>query len=246
MKAQKEAVLIHGWDPRQYNQALSPGAGPESAWSHRKEFVELMKQRFDVRYFGLPGFDGVPEPDVTRYEVEDFADSFAKWMEESGKEARVIVGYSFGGEIALDYKVRYGVETPVVLISPALARKVTWRSKIAGMSGRFVPSFMETGLKDAYQKMFSRYYREGTAFLKQSYDQVVRRDMTDELLRVDPGGVLLIYGSRDEVTPWSLVQEKAIERGLDYCIIEDGGHNIGQTHPNELVEAIDGFLNQSK
>ena len=60
--------------------------------------------------------------------------------------------------------------------------------------------------------------------------------------KVKVDGLLLIYGTNDDTTPWRLVKEKALQLGIEHCLIEAGAHNIGQTHPRKIFEAINDFL----
>lgn len=238
----KEAILIHGWDPNYYNKNVAANSSENIAWSHRPDLIRLLSEHYDLEYFNLPGFAGVPEPKERYYDVEDFTDRLASWIGSNEKDPKVIIGYSFGGAVALDYKSRYKTNTPVVLISPAIVRQESAKSTIGNTAKQIVPPSLISPLKDVYQKIFSRYYRLGTPFLRSSYDHIVRRDLSSLLDEVDPGGALLIYGNKDTSTPWHLVEQKVKAAGLDYEIIEGGGHNIGQTHPDNIVAAINQFL----
>ncbi|PIR42379.1 hypothetical protein CO058_01160 [candidate division WWE3 bacterium CG_4_9_14_0_2_um_filter_35_11] len=64
------------------------------------------------------------------------------------------------------------------------------------------------------------------------------------LLEIDSGGILLIYGTKDSSTPLSIVEDKTLQAGLDYVVIPDGAHNIGQTHPQEIAGNIYSFLHK--
>lgn len=238
----KEAVLIHGWDPRYYNRNVSR-SGPESiAWSHRSKLIELLEKRFKLSYFNLPGFSGNPEPNKPYFEVENFTDSFALWMKKNGNRVELLIGYSFGGVLALDYTVRYGGTVPAVLISPAISRRQSVWSEMGHQGKKLVPIQWTEGAKGVYQTIFSRYYRQGTSFLRRSYDKVARRDVRDLLHKVDPKNVLLVYGANDKATPWELVKSIVITEDINYHLVDGGNHNIGQTHPQEIVQAIDSFL----
>ncbi len=238
----KETLLIHGWDPQFYNNNVGENATDDIAWRHRPDLIRLLSKKYSLNYFNLPGFCGVPEPDKEEFNVEDFTDSFADWIEKSKEKPKVIIGYSFGGVVALDYKARYDNSIPTILISPALYRGESAKSRFAHLAKNVIPEGISEPLKKYYQYLFSRYYRNGTPFLRESYDLIVRRDMTPELKKIDPRSLLLIYGSEDSVTPWKQVENDAATLGLQYGVIEKGGHNIGQTHPEEIAALIDKFL----
>lgn len=241
-----EVILIHGWDSNHYNSKTPEVRDESLAWSHRPELVHLLSKRFKLRYYNLPGFVGKPEPTSTHYDVEDFARDFNVWKERECPNPALIVGYSFGGTVALAHKAITQDPTPTILISPAIFRRGGLRSKAAHRVKDLVPKMWTDRFKHLYQVVASRYYRGGTPFLRRSYNIIVRRDLTPLLSQIDPKRTLLIYGEHDSDTPWELVRDEVTRLGLPHHIITGGGHHIGQTSPAEIVEHIDKFLKQSE
>ena len=241
-----EAILIHGWDPKYYNSKTPETQDESLAWSHRPELVNLLSERFDLRYYNLPGFVGKPEPETEFYDIEDFANSFKVWKDTECPNPALIIGYSFSGAVALVHEALTQDPTPTVLISPAIFRGEGLRSGVAHRVKGMVPEMWTNHFRHLYQTIASKYYREGTPFLRKSYNTIVRRDIRPLLNQTDPGGILLIYGEHDSDTPWELVRDEVIRLGLSHHVIADGEHNIGQTSPLEIVEHIDEFLQQRK
>lgn len=239
-----EAVLIHGWNPDLYNANVPENSDESIGWSKQSALVGLLSERFNLNYYNLPGFCGQNEPAVNHYDVEDFADEFARWKESNVPNPSVIVAYSFGGAVALGYKARYNDPTPVVLISPAIYRGESVRSGVASVAKHVIPVPLIDYFKHLYQFAWSPYYRKGTPFLRSTYDTIVRRDLRPLLGQVDPGGVFLVYGLKDEDTPWDLVKDKVEQAGINYHLIANGAHGIGITHPNEIMEVINKYLPQ--
>lgn len=238
----REAVLIHGWDPQYYTNNLS-GSQPENiAWSRRGRFIELLQQRFITRYYNLPGFCGRQAPDQSAFNIEDFTDDFYHWIQSNGENTKLIIGFSFGGVIALDFIRRYHPDIPAVLVSPALVRQQTWRSNLGKLSRDFIPAGLYPAIKLWYQQLTSAYFRQGDSFIKASYDTIARRDVSSWLSQIDPGSLLLIYGSKDSSTPWTKVEKQVVSSNLDYYIVAEGEHNIGQTHPEHIINAIVQYL----
>ncbi len=243
----KEMVLIHGWDTNCYNSKIIDKPVAENiAWTHRNQLLSLLSSNFRLTYFNLPGFCGTPEPKKDYFNVEDFTNYFNTWISKQEKQPEIILGYSFGGVVALDYKVRYKLNIPIILISPALLRSTSLKSRLAQHGKNLIPEVLSKQLKGQYQHLFSKYYREGSSFLRNSYDHIVRRDMSRELAQVDKNSILLIYGAKDTSTPWLAVKDKTSEADLDYLLIANGEHSIGQTHPKEIVDAINAFLNKNE
>ncbi len=239
----KEVVLIHGWGTKNYNSNLVNEVGSENvAWKERRELIDKLEEKYVLKYFNLPGFCGVPEPEADSFDLEDFADYFAKWLENQGTKPLAIIGYSFGGALALEYKCRYKSDIPLALVAPALKRQETARSYAASLGKNIIPSKYFDLLKSFYQVVFSKYYREGTPFLRASYDKIARRDVRSLLGEVSPKDILLVYGDSDGSTPFSYVSELVDKRDLNCYVIAGGDHNIGQTHPDEISSAIIDFF----
>lgn len=241
----KEIVMIHGWGTSSYNSNLDcENASDDVAWSQRQDLINLLKKKYSIRFFNLPGFCCVNEPQEQAFDLEDFSDYLDSWIKDKNIKPEAIVGYSFGGAVALDYKVRHKSNTPVILISPALKRKETVRSQIGRMGKNIVPQKYFDSLKTLYQTVFSKYYREGTPFLRASYDRIARRDIRPLLGMVDPKDILLIYGDSDTSTPADYVSEIVEKNNLNCLVIKGGDHNIGKTHPQIIAKTIIDFLSK--
>lgn len=236
-------MMIHGWGTQSYNSNLDCEIVKEDvAWSQRRELVNLLGKKYSIRFFNLPGFCCVKEPENQAFDLEDFSDYLKMWIDDQNVKPEAIIGYSFGGAVALDYKVRHRSNIPVILISPALKRRETIKSQMGKMGKHIVPQRYFDSLKSLYQSIFSKYYREGTPFLRESYDKIARRDIRPQLEMVDPEDILLIYGDSDTSTPADYISEIVEKNNLNCLIIKGGDHNIGGTHPGEITSAIIDFL----
>lgn len=240
----KLAVLVHGWDPKYYNNNLPSQVASDIAWSSRRKLIKQLQISLDVRFYNLPGFCHTKIPTKKpAYNVEDFTSSLDTWLKDKKIKPDVFIGYSFGGAVLLDYLANYKTDALFVLISPAIIRAETSRSKLAHLSKSFLPEVLVKFLKHPYQYFASKYYRKGDSFLRKSYDLIVRRDLRDLLRSVDKKRLLLIYGGGDTETPYHLVQKTVEKLSLNHFVIEGGGHSIGQTHPAQIAKAIHKFLN---
>lgn len=235
-----EIILIHGWDPSKYSNSNNSG-GVGAAWTHRTELINLLEKKYKIHYCNLPGFLGVPEP-TRPYDLEDFSSYLKDWKARWCPDPLFILGYSFGGAVALTHKVIYNDTARIVLVSPALERQLGMRSLIGGYSKKFIPKFAMQNLKSFYQQLMSPYYRSGSDFLRQSYDLIVRRKILNELGNIPTNSALLIYGDQDKDTPWSIAKPIVTELNIKHSVIVGGRHSIGQTHPKEIVDAITAFI----
>jgi pimeloyl-ACP methyl ester carboxylesterase len=236
----KELVLVHGWDPQKYSKFCKNAI---SAWDQRTRLIKEIEKYYTVHYFNLPGFCGTPEPNARVWDVEDFARAFNDWIIERKLNPEIVLGYSFGGAIALLWKLVFVSETPIVLVSPAITRRETKKSRIGRIGERLFGKTNSVGklLKHCYLYLFNKYYRLGTPFLRNTYDRIVRRDLRDELIKVPPDQVLLVYGERDTATPWTDVKDIALNGNFPHVVIPNGTHAIGETHPREIMDAIADF-----
>ena len=82
----------------------------------------------------------------------------------------------------------------------------------------------------------------GTKFLRNTYQNIVRIKMLDELELFNPKDFQLIYGSKDDmVNPnkvLSTVNSNFKER---IAIINGGGHDIANTHTKDVIDIINNF-----
>lgn len=241
-----EAILIHGWDPQFYNVNVTDNPPENIAWEHRSGLLNLLSQEFDLGYYNLPGFCSICEPNEGLYDVEDFARNFGEWTEQQKKSPKLIIGYSFGGAVALMHKMLSNDSTPTVLISPAIYRRESKRSGVAHLAKRYVPQIWEDQVRHLYQLAMSTYHRNGTPFLRRTYNTIVRRDLRGLLNTVDASSLYLIYGEKDRDTPWDLVRPQVQDSNIGHHVMASGDHNIGQTHPEEIVQKIALFLQQNK
>src|SRR3989338_2165177 len=109
-------LLIHGWN---YTNYTSSGCG--DAWANRSSFVTSLSKYFEVIIFNWPGFCGEKDPE-TSWDIDDFAKLIQKKVRQEKPD--YILGYSFGGAVALRWKKITGdIHIKVILISPAIIRK---------------------------------------------------------------------------------------------------------------------------
>lgn len=236
----KTLVLIHGWGTSGYNSNLPTKPPEDDAWKTRIKLLSLLRRKYQLLFYNLPGFCGVREPKEKSFDVEDFSDLFHKWLTKNSIVPQAIIGYSFGGAVTLSYKTRYQSKTPIILISPALKRKESFKSHLASLGKRIIPESILKSLKPAYQSLFSRYYHQGTPFLRASYDKIARRDLRPLLSKINPKEILLIFGNSDTATPHTYIKGFGKEKSV--CIIKNGDHEIGATHPQEIFKLINNFV----
>ena len=112
----KQMALLHGWNYRNYTKS-----GCTDAWHNRESLVEELSKHFDIIKLNLPGFCGQKEPEK-EWSVVNFADFFEDCLEKNNQRPSIVLGYSFGAAVALEWKLKYKKPAKIVLISPAITR----------------------------------------------------------------------------------------------------------------------------
>ncbi|TRZ77942.1 alpha/beta hydrolase [bacterium] len=241
----KRIALIHGWNYKNYSAC----AKSDNAWEDRADLLKEIGKDFEVFGFNLPGFCRESEPKNSSWEIEDFARYFENLLVKKNFVPDVVLGYSFGGAIALKWKILFKKDTKVVLVSPALLRAYSNKkpqSVLRKVVKTLLPNFLIEILRDFYLAHIVKnpYYYHGTKFLRRTYLNIVSVDMSEELQNVLSNEVQLIFGENDTATPPQLLLEKIQSQELKnrFAIIKDGDHDIGQTHYKEICEVIKKFM----
>lgn len=230
-------VLIHGWDNKNYSKY-----GGNDAWENRKLFVEELSLKFNVIKLNLPGFAGEPEPDKP-WDLQDFAIFFENYLKKNLIKPDIVLGYSFGAAVALSWKLKFQSKCKIILVSPAISRaykKQGFVQKISFLK-KLIPFFLTQIVRDLYlRKIGNRFYIDGTNFLKNTYLNIVKIDLSENIKQVNPDDVLLIFGANDTATPPSVLLDRLSMTPLKdrIKIIEGGNHNIAQTHFKEISKLV--------
>ncbi len=229
-------LLIHGWNYINYTSS-----GRTDAWSNRSKFVLVLSRYFNVAMINLPGFCGEPDPEKP-WTLDDYVDYVGKVIEKEKPD--YILGYSFGGAIALRWKKENeenGVKA--ILVSPAILRKYQHSDLnfLQKTLKTILPDRLVSLLRDFYLTQIIRnpYYSKATKVMRETYRNIVAVDLRDDLQNISEP-LTLIYGENDSATPVALVRDVLNDTGIhhDLYVISGGGHDIANTHTDELVGLI--------
>jgi len=230
----KKILLIHGWSHENYTQS-----GCRDAWSDRSRFVEALSARFEVVYFNLPGFCGEKEP-----ERPWFLSDFTQYLDRIIQRERpdIVLGYSFGGAVLLHWKAVSGNKAVrAVLVSPAVLRRYESKNVSIGWLKAVLPEKLIVLARDFYLTSVVRnpYYVKASPVMRETYRNIVGLNLKEDLLEVSDE-LVLIYGEKDTATPPKPVKDfLASHKGPHKLhVIEGGGHDIANTHTDELVLTI--------
>jgi len=229
-------LLIHGWNYTNYTSQ-----GCTNAWENRSKFVNSLSEHFEVIQFNLPGFCGENDPKIA-WVLDDFVTYVGQKIKQEKPD--YILGYSFGGAIALRWKKISGdTKIKTILVSPAIIRK--YEKKNFGMIQKIFKSILPTMIisifRDIYLTRFIKnpYYTKASDVMRKTYRNIVAVDLRNDLVSLSDS-VSLIYGENDTATPPTLLKSVLGECSVvqDVRIILGGGHDIANTHTEQLVSEI--------
>lgn len=230
----KKILLVHGWNHDNYTSS-----GCTDAWSNRLLFIEALSTHFEVVRFNLPGFCGEKEPERP-WAISDFTQYLDLVIQKEKPD--IVLGYSFGGAILLHWKAVLGNKTiKAFLVSPAIIRRYENKSVSIGWLKAILPGRLNTFARDFYlaKVVKNPYYAKASPTMRETYRNIVGLDLRGDLLEVSDE-LVLIYGEKDSATPPELVKDFLVLRKSHHKlhVIEGGGHDIANTHTDEMVATI--------
>lgn len=230
----KKILLLHGWDWRNYTK-LTTSKNP---WHNRIKFINALKKEYEVYELTFPGFCGVKEPD-SAWNLDDYALYVNSYIRTSNIKFDYILGYSFGGAVAIRYHLLFDNYQKLILVSPAITRNSDKSVKFIQTPEILKP--LRKVVKDLYLKYIvkNNYMIHGTKFLNDSYQNIVRVDLTEDIKNIKPYNFKIIYGSEDNmVNPEKVINSLSKEYKKRVFVIPGGTHDIANTHAKEILQII--------
>ena len=230
----KKILLLHGWDWRNYTKLTSS----KNPWHKRIKFINALKKEYEVYQLTFPGFCGEKEP-KNAWTLDDYALYVNSYIRTSNIKFDYILGYSFGGAVAIRYNLLFNNFQKLILVSPAITRNTTKSIKFIPTPEILKP--LRKVVKDLYLKYIikNNYMIHGTKFLNDSYQNIVRVDLINDIQYIKPYNIKIIYGSEDNmVNPELVINSLDKEHKKCIHVINGGGHDIANTHSKEIVSII--------
>ena len=225
----KKILLLHGWNEQNYTKLTDS----KDAWDNRKDFVDRLSKDYEIYKINFPGFCGEKEPNRSWY-LKDYAQYVFDYLRKNKLQVDYILGYSFGGAVAITYNVLFDPNQKLILVSPAIARN--------GVTPKYkkTPWYIRP-IRDLYLKYIvkNKYMIYGTRFLKNSYQNILRIELIKEVNRINPKLLTIIYGNKDTmVNPMYVIENLDKDHKKCVTMIDGGGHDIANTHLDELISII--------
>ena len=208
-------VFLHGWG------------------SQASQFLKTLEKCQNVIALDLPGF-GESQMPHTAWSIGDYADFLKKFFEKLHIGRPMLVGHSFGGNIAIKYCARYGDVRRLILIGSAGIRRKTLKkffyfilAKVLKVTA-FIPGVsqaQESVRKSFYTAIGSVDYIQAGA-LMEIYRKNIGEDLSGDMGRIDTV-TTLIWGANDTVVPLSDGQlTQTLIKGSKLSVVPDAGHYV--------------------
>lgn len=232
-------LLLHGWNHKNYTSLTNE----LDAWHNRLKFVGELSKENEVYKLNFPGFCGEKEPKSKYWELDDYAKYVDEFVKNNKLKIDYIIGYSFGGAVALKYNELFNKNQKLILISPAIVRNQNNSKKMIKTPKIFDP--IRKVIRDFYLIRIKKnvYMVNGTKFLRESYQHIVRVDLIPILNNINYKCISIIYGDKDSMVNPSLVYNSVnnnYKKNIHF--IKNGGHDIANTHTMELIEIINEII----
>jgi len=227
----RQLVIIPGW------------SGTKQSW---KKFAEIAQNDFEVFCLEMPCFGDNPCPkDI--WGVAEYADYVAEKI--ANLEKPIILGHSFGGQIAVNLVSRKKDVCGGLVLSGAAVLRPKNNFKKVGFSllakiGKIIFSLPvlnkleNLAKKGLYKLADSPDYNKTEGIKREIFKKVVHQSQEEKLPNIQIP-TMVVWGSRDSYIP--LAEGKKIASVIPKAslkIIKGGKHGLHIQEPEKLLEAI--------
>ncbi|MCC3649417.1 alpha/beta fold hydrolase [Cytobacillus firmus] len=236
-------VLLHGF------------CGSKDYWAR---VIPILAENFRVIAMDLPGHEGsgLPEGEPS---IEKMAEVIKGAMDELGLEKVSLFGHSLGGYVALAFAEAYEEKLKSFSLihstaSPDSEEGKKGRDVAAGKIDKegiesfiegLVPKLFAPGEKHPDQIQMAKEigYRTRAEGAKAALKAMKQRSGRSHVLKNTKLPVLIVAGEQDQIVP----PEKSFAvkgSNINQVTIDNAGHMSMYEAPEELAEAIRGFLKE--
>lgn len=233
----KPILMIHGWGSNSLTYA---------------DLAKKVSASHKVILIDLPGFGSSQTPSVA-WDLKKYAEFLEKFLKKIGVDNLYgLIGHSLGGRIAI-YAQSHGKlnsDRLILLASHGIASQRDPRVlafKILSKTGKAVSQILpkskrESLKRNLYQKAGSTDYLNTSPAMKGTFLNIIKQDLKADAKNI-PTKTLLIYGSKDDMTPVKFGElfDKAIPDSK-LKIIPEAGHYVHLDYPQEVTKLTEDFL----
>jgi 2-hydroxy-6-oxonona-2,4-dienedioate hydrolase len=241
---------VDGW--RMYARAATNAANAEAlplvlvhglvvSSRYMIPLAERLAERADVYAPDLPGFGKSDHPDRS-LDIAQLADALASWMRANGIARAALIGNSMGCQVIADMALRYpALVARAVLIGPTTDRRgrnvLEQLRRLLAAAPHEAPGLLGVQIRDT----LSAGLREALATARYAID-----DRIEAKLPALTMPVLVVSGEHDPLAPprWAAELAELLPHGQLH-ILAGGGHALNYSVPDQLLQIVAPFLNQS-
>lgn len=232
--------------------AILPGwGGSRASWG---DFANRASEAFDVQIIELPCFGDEPCPkDV--WGIVEYADFVKKKLESIEKEGRalVLLGHSFGGQVAIQLLSAYPNACDKLILSGAaiyrkknhLKRAIFWPIAKCGTLLTRIPGLKNlapTLRKVLYKAADSPDYDKTSGTQRDIFRKVIREDISSELPNIRQE-TCIVWGNKDTYTPLRFGKKIHTQIPNSRLVVIPGGtHGLHIKKQQELLRTITEFV----
>lgn len=229
-KQKNTLVILHGWG---------------SSISYWTPLSNLLSQKVRVILVDLPGFGSTSplpnKPDVPEYTL------FVKSLVEKLKLKNfILAGHSFGGQITLDYALKYPKDLKsIILIAPAAIRERSKFTQFKIKVTKIIKPIFSLIPSNSIEKFLGWYtptdYSNANDLQRSVLNKIVVYNLKPFLHQVKVN-TDIIWGSEDFVIPntGKFLAENISNSCLH--VIYGAGHLIHHTHLQKLAEILNKII----
>lgn len=225
-KGKTDLIILHGW------------AHTGALWQNLAGKLDknIHCYLMDLPAFGssqaLPGNPSVPE----------YTETIVKFVKKLDLEKPVILGHSFGGQIALDLATKNPkLIGKIILISPAGIRRKTLKAALIKKSAKIVKQILPIRLirqtRPITKFFYSGDYINANPDQKIVLSNIVKYDLSAKLSSIKVP-THIIWGSEDREIPYmgKLMNEQIPDSRLS--VLYGAGHSPHLSHTDKLAQII--------
>lgn len=238
-----ENVVINGvlTSYREYGQQHSdtitilPGWGQTG--QHWREVASQLASNYRVITLDLPGFGGTAFL-TNEANIPEYAHFVEAFLEKMGITDTIILGHSFGGQIATYLSINSGkLISKMILISPAVIRRdlISHKKILLKLLRPF--RFIARLFPKLAAKIQSEDYQSSSLRQQEIFKKIIRYDLSEKLKTIK-ALVIVIWGNQDRVIPYDGKRLVEIIPRAQLRVLYGAGHHPHLTHGKELSEIV--------
>lgn len=231
----KKIVILHGWQ-----QNLN-------RW---QEFFNLLSKNHQVYLPSLPGFGN--NKLFKPFTLNDYSYWLQQYLIKQKIVNPYIIGYSFGGRVAIRYASQQKKLCKLILIDAAgIKLRKNWSigvwlviAKIGKLIFNLpvISCMKDNATKFLYKIIREKDYFESGPMLKKTMEQILAEDQRAELIKINVP-TLILWGEEDKSTPIELAYYmKNNIKKANLKIFPKVNHALPFICPKVVIQTINDFI----